>query len=72
MIDEMYDRAWVEHRQRFSRDMRALFRKAGGALRLVRKPGLPSGDRAFDIPTAAPEEEERVGPDARVSAVEPG
>jgi len=49
MIDEMYDRAWGEHRQRFSQDVRALLRKAARALQPVfgRRMSL---DGKLDIP----------------------
>lgn len=38
MIDEMYDRAWVGHRERFSQDAQLLLRKAGAMLRSILEP----------------------------------
>ncbi|MDF2383173.1 hypothetical protein JMG10_16945 [Nostoc ellipsosporum NOK] len=58
MIDEMYDRAWVEHRERFSKDAQALLRKAGGVLKFILKPGRPSARRDFAIPVDGREREE--------------
>ncbi|WHU03298.1 hypothetical protein [Sphingomonas sp. NIBR02145] len=43
MIDEMYDRAWGEHHQRFSQDVHALLRKAGRALKSVFGRRMSSG-----------------------------
>jgi hypothetical protein len=45
MIDEMYDRAWVEHRGRFGKDVQALLRKVGGALKRVLAPGRRPAER---------------------------
>lgn len=72
MIDEMYDRAWVEHRQRVSRDMRALLRGIWGALKPMLKRRSPAADGKFDIPVSARKGGECVGSDERSSAADLG
>lgn len=57
MIDEMYDRAWVEHRERFGKDAQALLRKAGGVLKRILKPWRPLAGRDFNIPVDGRERE---------------
>ncbi|MDH4744187.1 hypothetical protein OMP43_09180 [Sphingomonas sp. CBMAI 2297] len=64
MIDEMYDRAWVGHRERFSQDAQLLLRKAGAMLRSILEPRRQSakgsfaasiGEREREVPAAADE-----------------
>lgn len=71
MIDEMYDRAWGEHHQRFSQDVHALLRKAGRALKRVFGRRTASEGRA-DIPGSARGGEERVDAVARSAAADVG
>lgn len=71
MIDEMYDRAWNEHRQRFSQDIRAHLRKAGRALQPVFGRRM-SSDGKSDICGSARIGEECVGAEARCSAPDTG
>lgn len=71
MIDEMYDRAWGEHHQRFSEDVRALLQRAGRALQPVFSRRTAS-DRKPDIPGTAGIGEERVGVEARSGAADIG
>ena len=65
MIDEMYDRAWVGHRERFSQDAQLLLRKAGAMLRSILEPRRQSaegsfaasvGEREREVPAAAADE----------------
>lgn len=69
MIDEMYDRAWGEHHQRFSQDVQALLRKAGRALERVFTRRMPPGGKS-DIPGAARAAEGRVGVEAQSGAAD--
>ena len=47
MIDEMYDRAWVGHRERFGQDVQLLFQRARAMLRPLLKPGRQSAEGRF-------------------------
>jgi len=71
MIDEMYDRAWGEHRQRFSQDISAVLRKAGRALQPASRRRM-SSDAKPDIRGLAQGDEERVDAAVRFAAADVG